>query len=159
MKAPIRLRGCAVWSGLSLSAYVRICFLIAHNVRVHIILYMRKVSTGHLLSNETFYSSQWFCLRTVKALIRLCGCAGWSGPSQSAYARTHVFSCRRPYLNRKWYGICLAFLNECLVWCFDLWIWCNLSYVRMGPIRATVVHRWTVITLNFEHLISLPDLS
>ena len=29
----------------------------------------------------------WFCKRTVKALIRLHRCAGWSGPSLSAHAR------------------------------------------------------------------------
>ena len=30
------------------------------NVRIHVILHMRKVSSGHLLSMETFYSVRWF---------------------------------------------------------------------------------------------------
>ena len=62
----------------------------AQNVRIHINMHMRKLSSGHLLSIETFYSIQWFCLQTAKALIRLRGCAGWSGPSLSAYTRRHV---------------------------------------------------------------------
>ena len=51
----------------------------AQNVRIHIILHMRRVSSGHLLSIETFYSNQWFYKLTIKALIRLRGCAVWSG--------------------------------------------------------------------------------
>ena len=39
---------------------------------------------------------QWFCLRTAKVLIRLQGCAGWSGPSLSAYARRQVFAWHSP---------------------------------------------------------------
>ena len=45
------------------------------------------VSSGPLLSIHTFFSMQCFCKRTRKAVIRLRGCAGWSGPSLSAYAR------------------------------------------------------------------------
>ena len=30
---------------------------------IHIILHMCKVSSGHLLFSETFYSIQWFCLQ------------------------------------------------------------------------------------------------
>ena len=41
------------------------------NMRSQIILRMRKVSSGLLLSIHTFCSIQWFCLRTVKVLIRL----------------------------------------------------------------------------------------
>ena len=37
-----------------------------------------KVSCGHLLSIDTFYNVQWFCQRTVKALIRLRRCI-WEG--------------------------------------------------------------------------------
>ena len=60
----------------------------AQNVWIHIIMHSCAVSFGHLLSTGTrFYSIQRFCLRTEKALIRLCGCAGWSGPSLSAYAQ------------------------------------------------------------------------
>ena len=37
------------------------------------------VSSCHLLSIETFFSIQWFCLQTVKVLIRPRGCAGCLG--------------------------------------------------------------------------------
>ena len=68
----------------------------AWNLRVHMILRMRKVSSGPLLSSHTFFSIQWFYYRTVKALIRLRGCAGWSGPLLSAYSRWYVFRWRCP---------------------------------------------------------------
>ena len=64
----------------------------AQNAQIHAILHMRKVSSGHLLSSEIVYSIQLFSLQTSKTLIRLCGCAGWSGPSLSIYARRHVFA-------------------------------------------------------------------
>ena len=55
---------------------------------------MRKVSSGHLLSiheNERMQCCiQWVCKRTVKALTRLRGHAGWSWPSLPAYPRRHV---------------------------------------------------------------------
>ena len=35
--------------------------------------------------------SQWFCQRTVKALTRLCGRAGWSGDLLFLQARRHIF--------------------------------------------------------------------
>ena len=38
----------------------------ARNVRIYIMLHGREVASGHLLSIETLYSFQWFCLRTVK---------------------------------------------------------------------------------------------
>ena len=31
------------------------------NMQIHIILHMRKVSSGHLLSTEAIYGIQWFC--------------------------------------------------------------------------------------------------
>ena len=68
----------------------------AQNVWIHIILYVRKVLSGQLLSIETFHSIQWLCLRTAKAQIRLYIHAGWSGPSLSACARRHVFAWRDP---------------------------------------------------------------
>ena len=58
---------------------------------------MHKLSSGHLLSIETFCSSQWFWLLAAKALIRLRGCAIWSGPLLSAYARRLVFAWLGPY--------------------------------------------------------------
>ena len=63
---------------------------------------MRKVLSGHLLFIGAFYSVQWFCERTAKALIRLRGCAVWSGPLLSAYARkTHFFMARPIYFHIK----------------------------------------------------------
>ena len=38
----------------------------------------------------------------MKGLIRLCGCAGWSRPSLSAYAWRHVFAWRGPDEFQKW---------------------------------------------------------
>ena len=80
------------------------CFPVSENKRlqacanalIHIILHLRRVSFGHLFSIETFYSIQWFCLRTANALIRLRRFAGWSWPSLSAYARRHFFAWRGP---------------------------------------------------------------
>ena len=40
-------------------------------VRIQIMLRMRKVSCGPLLSNRIYCSIHWFCKRTVKALIWL----------------------------------------------------------------------------------------
>ena len=73
------------------------CLRVCAKFRTHIILRMHKVSSGHSLPIHTFCSVQWFCYRTVKALIRLHGRAGWSEPSLSAYARRHVFAHRGPY--------------------------------------------------------------
>ena len=39
----------------------------------------------------------------MKALIRLCGCRGWSGPSLSAYAWRHIFAWDGPhYFSEDW---------------------------------------------------------
>ena len=62
---------------------------------------MCKVSSDTLLYVHTFCSIQWFRKRTVKALIRLRGHAGWSGPSPSAYALRHVFAWHGPEGRRK----------------------------------------------------------
>ena len=78
------------------------CLEYAQNVRIHIILHMPNVSSGHLLSIETFCSIQWFCLWTVKAWIRLHRCAVWSGlhcPHIPALARRHIYARRGPYVN------------------------------------------------------------
>ena len=74
------------------AAYLLLCSKHAQNVWIHIILHMRKISSSHLLSTETFYGIQSFCLLTTKALIRQHRCAGRSGPSLSAYIRRHHFS-------------------------------------------------------------------
>ena len=47
---------------------------------------MRKVSSGPLLSIDTFSSIQWFWQRTAKALIRLRMRAVWYGPTLSVHA-------------------------------------------------------------------------
>ena len=56
-------------------------------------------SSGYLLSTDTFYKVQRFCWQIAKALIRLRECAGWSGPSQSAHARRHIFAWHGPFCN------------------------------------------------------------
>ena len=50
----------------------------AQQAYIQIFLRIRKVS-GPLLSTHTFCSIKWLCQRTVKALIRLRGCAGHLG--------------------------------------------------------------------------------
>ena len=52
-----------------------------------------------LCYTDKVYSIQWFCKCTVKAQIRLRGCAGWSGPSLSTYARKHVSTWRGPAIS------------------------------------------------------------
>ena len=61
-------------------------------MQIQIILPMHKVSSQPLLSIETFYNMQWFCLRTAKALIRLHKWAAWSRLSLSAYAVRQSFA-------------------------------------------------------------------
>ena len=53
-----------------------------------------KVSSRHLLTIVTFLSVKGFCYWTAKALIRLHGCAVWSGPSLSTHA-SKIFSLGR----------------------------------------------------------------
>ena len=74
----------------------------AQNMRIHISRHMRKISSGQFLPIEIFYSIPWFCLRTENALIRLRGCAGWSGPSLFAYARRLIFTQRGPNTDEKY---------------------------------------------------------
>ena len=69
----------------------------AQNVWIQIIMRMIKVSSGPLFFMHAFYSIQYFCWRTVKALIRLRACASWSGPLLYAYARRHIFAWCNPY--------------------------------------------------------------
>ena len=52
------------------SSCEKVAFAHAQNVRIYIILHMRKVSSGHLFTIKTFYSIQWLfadseCLRTA----------------------------------------------------------------------------------------------
>ena len=76
---------------------------------------MSKVLLGHILSIDTFYSVQWFCYRTAKALIWTWGCAGRSGPLLSAYARRHNFT----WLGQ--YHISLMLISEPV---------CSSEYIR-----------------------------
>ena len=69
------------------------------NAQIQIILRMCKVSSWPLLSTETFFNIQWFCLWATKTLIRLHGCAGCSGPWLSAYAQRHIFAWHIPYVS------------------------------------------------------------
>ena len=64
--------------------------------QIQIILRMRKVSSGPLLSIHTFCSRHWFCKRTVKILIDCVECTGWSGPALSACALKTGFRIARP---------------------------------------------------------------
>ena len=50
----------------------------------------RLVSPGYLLSIKTFYSSKQFCLQTMKTLIGLRSCLGWSEPLLATYDWSHV---------------------------------------------------------------------
>ena len=56
------------------------------------------VWSGTLQYFVIVYTAQWFYKRTVKVLIRLRGCAVWSGPSLSAYARRHIFAWHDPWI-------------------------------------------------------------
>ena len=46
-----------------------------------------------------FHSTQWFYKRTVKAQIRLRGCAVWSGPTLSVYTQRHDFAWHDLYIS------------------------------------------------------------
>ena len=64
----------------------------AQNVRIHIILHMCKVSSGHLLPIEPFCRIQWFCSRTAMTQSRLCVCL-LSAHDPKAYSRLVGFVC------------------------------------------------------------------
>ena len=68
----------------------------AQNGQNQIIEQMRKMSSRPLLSSHTSCRVLWFFKRRAKGLIRLCGCAGWSGLPLSAYTQRHVFAWRGP---------------------------------------------------------------
>ena len=51
---------------------------------------------------ETFCSKHWFCLRTIKVLIRLRRCTSWSRSSLSTYASRTVSHDATLLLQRKW---------------------------------------------------------
>ena len=69
---------------------------------------MRNGLFGHLLSIETWFSIQWFCLRTAKAMIRLRGCAVWSGlccshlPKDTVLHGEAQIMCMKKFWNTYW---------------------------------------------------------
>ena len=63
------------------------------NCTVRFTPHMRKVSSGHYVSIDTFYSFNWLLVDS-EDLDQMRGCAGWSGPSLPAYALRHVFAWR-----------------------------------------------------------------
>ena len=67
----------------------------AQNVQIHIILRMRKVSSGPLLSFDEFYSIKLFWKRTAKGPDRTAGRAFWSGLSLSTQAPKAYFCLAR----------------------------------------------------------------
>ena len=60
------------------------------NVRIHIILHMRQVSSGHLLSIETFYSIQWYTMIFFFFFFFIF--AGSEGPNQTARMRRLIWA-------------------------------------------------------------------
>ena len=105
-KAQVSLCKCAGWSGPVLSANgIRTLFVHCASLakkynlwaapREEVLRACAKCAGYHNLIRafalQRNIRIQWFRLRTGKALIRLCGCAGWSGPSLFAYARRHGF--------------------------------------------------------------------
>ena len=58
---------------------------------------------GHLLFIETFCSIQWFCLRTLKSLITLHGCAGIRCPhmpeDKFSHGAAHIYTLILGHLN------------------------------------------------------------
>ena len=60
---------------------------------------------------HTLCSIQWFCRWTVKALIRLCKCAGWSWHSLPAFAKTRFCMARPMCLMLILFGDCCKCLN------------------------------------------------
>ena len=84
----------------------KVVFEHAQNVRIHIILCMHKVSSGPLLSIDTFYSIQWF--RWQQRPWSDCANAQADlAPSLSAYARRHVFA---------WWGTYKVLRQQLLIW-------------------------------------------
>ena len=82
----------------------KIAFEHAQSAQILIILHMRKVSSGLLLFiNTVFFNEEqkprWYNIYTDAQVDDINGCAGWSRPSLSAYARRHVVTAHL-YLQR-----------------------------------------------------------
>ena len=110
------------------------------------------VSSGHLLTIDTFYNIQWLWQRTTNVLIRLCACAGWSGPSLPAYTRRHVFMVRPNYSARACihilYLMCskaswtIAFevkLSVCLLLKIKTDWYSAITHIHRGKARGTTM--------------------
>ena len=82
------------------------------------------------------FNIQWFYFWTTKVLIRLRECAGWSGPSLSAYARKHVSAWRGPYRNSillsfsKDETLNLVFLAVSIIQWYQIWLGVFLRQCR-----------------------------
>ena len=111
----IRLCGCATWSGHLLTAVpwrhimnisynaARLCFIIdthrpkkiplcdKRTANAQISLHIRTSSSWHSLAVDVYYSIHLLCKLTMKDLISLRECAGWSGPSLSANSMRAFF--------------------------------------------------------------------
>ena len=81
--------------------------------------------------------------RTTKALIRLCGCAGWSVPLLSAYEIRHIFSWPSSFKYDKWAVFNQVFRQKCLA----------------KQCRPRSDFSWRVYTVilsaSFEHIIKI----
>ena len=71
-------------------------------VRIQVSQWGCTIWLEHSTYIHIFCSTHWFWKRAAKSQISLRGCAGWSGPSLSAYAPTTPFHvARHLYILRK----------------------------------------------------------
>ena len=70
---------------------------------VQISMRIRRVLSEHFLYIDIYYSIHWFCKGTMKALISLRLCAGWSGPALSANCRCSFCALRITFT--VWFGV------------------------------------------------------
>ena len=93
-----------------------------------------------------FYSILWFCKWTTKALMRLCGCTGWSGPSMSI--------CYKDSFPLIWYisVLLLFFFLQIIIFAFAFSF---VSY-NIKPRLAPVVFAFFFFFFFFCHSLSPP---
>ena len=85
--------------------------------------------------------------RQQKALIRLHGCAGWSGPLLVAYARRHVFAWCKPY-NK---GIKCIYGGTFTATTQHKHNSCNMVHRNNGTNRNTILFTATHLTYVFSY--------
>ena len=69
---------------------------------VQVSMRIRAVWSEHPLFVDIYYSIHCFCKRTMKALISLRLCAGWSGPALSANCLKDLFvRCASYYVSKR----------------------------------------------------------